>query len=112
MKPNQFRNVKYNLLFVFMAIGKTLTFFSSFTISSPNCVLNFEPTEINVNFPFDDILPLETNNIFRRGFDDSCTNASRDACKASLFFSINWLCKGKLFINCTDLLRLQADVLH
>lgn len=62
-------------------------------MSSPNCVLNFEPTEMKFNFPFDIMLFLFENKIFIRGFADSCTKASNDACSASLFFSMNWVCE-------------------
>lgn len=67
-----------------------LTFRSSFSISSANCVLNFEPTDMKFNFPLEDaLLFLPENRILINGFADSCTNASNDACNASLFLSIN-----------------------
>lgn len=55
----------------FQRINVIVTFFSSFSISSLNCVLNFEPTEMKFNFPFDVLLFLAVNKTFMRGFADS-----------------------------------------
>lgn len=76
-----------------------LTFFSNFSINSPSCVLNFDPTEMNVNLPFDDKLQLLVNSTLSSGLDDSTTSASSDACRASLFFSMNWLWETESGMN-------------
>lgn len=83
---NQFRRSRRGVV-------KTLTFFSNFSISSPSWVLNFEPTEMKFNLPRDAEFPF-ANNTFSRGLADSCTKNSNDACRASLFFSMNWFWKG------------------
>lgn len=71
--------------------GTKLTFFSNFSINSPSCVLNFDPTEMKFNLPRDEEFPL-ANKTFSSGLADSWTRNSKDACSASLFFSMNWFC--------------------
>lgn len=48
-----------------------LTLRSSFSINSPSCVLNLEPTEMKVNFPLDAIELFVPKITFTSGLADS-----------------------------------------
>lgn len=56
-----------------------LTVPRSFSMSSPSCVLNLEPTLMKVSFPFCWEAAAEANRPWMNAFWLSCTNPSREA---------------------------------
>lgn len=79
-------------LFGLMQRMKLVPLLRSFSSSSPSCDRNFDPTEMNDSLPTfmgDLPAPPPLNSALSSAFSDSCTSPSRDACSASLFFSMN-----------------------
>ena len=72
-----------------------LTVLLSFSMSIPSWLRNLLPMLMKVNFPIlSDSLP--TNIFLISGFLLSDTRTAREACNASLFFSMNWAWIGEI----------------
>lgn len=80
-----------------MNLGFQLTVLRSFSISCESCFLNLLPTLMKLSLPEAAAL-LSANMLCSKSLLLSEIRNWREACKASLFFSINWLC-GKHSAN-------------